>query len=183
VKISKRDSVFSTPWFRVIAKSLEGGDPTQPYYCLEMTDYVSVIAVTESGDCVCVRQYRPAVEKVTLEFPGGHVEPGESPEKAARRELREETGYAAEDFELLGSLDPDTGRLSNRLWCFYAGGAKRETPANAGDDSAQAKGELECVLLGRGAFKAAVEQADFKHAMNLAAYSLAVLKGKPILSE
>ena len=67
-----------------------------------------------------MRQYRPAVEERTLELPSGHVDPGETPIAAATRELMEETGYVADKIEEIGVIRPDTGRLSNRLWCFFA---------------------------------------------------------------
>ena len=94
---------------------------------LQTKDYVSVVAVTEDGRLLLVRQFRPAVGRMTLELPSGHVEPGETPEQAARKELLEETGYLADTFTLLGNLSPDTGRLGNRMWCFFAKGARRES--------------------------------------------------------
>src|SRR5213079_2244404 len=72
-------------------------------------------AVTPNGTFPLVRQFRPALEEFTLELPSGHVDLGESPEQAARKELREETGFVANELILLGSLSPDTGRLSNPL--------------------------------------------------------------------
>src|SRR5207302_164850 len=90
-----------------------------PHYSIGTRDYVSVLAVTRDGTFPLVRQFRPAVEMITLELPGGHVDEGETPEQAARKELREETGFVANELILLGAFSPDTGRLSNRMWCFF----------------------------------------------------------------
>jgi ADP-ribose pyrophosphatase len=118
VNIADRRSVFATRWFDLIEKKVSG-DPA-PYYSISTRDYVSVLAVTPDGNFVLVRQYRPAVERMTLELPSGHVDEGDTPEIAARKELREETGFVADEFILLGDLAPDTGRLGNRMWCFFA---------------------------------------------------------------
>src|SRR5439155_1518885 len=63
---------------------------------------------------------RPVMGHVVVELPSGHVDPGETPEQAARRELKEETGMIATEMELLGVLAPDVGRLTNRMWCYFA---------------------------------------------------------------
>src|ERR1700694_754307 len=110
--------VFSVPWFDILARPVEGS--AAPYYLFRTSDYVTVLAATTRGSVLLVRQYRPAVGAETLELPSGHVENRESHEAAARRELLEETGYEAHSFELLGTLAPDTGRLGNELWCYYA---------------------------------------------------------------
>jgi ADP-ribose pyrophosphatase len=116
---------FSTPWFEIVAKQFENDDA--PHYSLRTKDYVSVVALTSDDRLVLVRQFRPAVGRMTLELPSGHVEEGETPEHAARRELLEETGHEAENFQLLGNLSPDTGRLANRMWCFFAPDARPAT--------------------------------------------------------
>ena len=69
--------------------------PVIPFYMLELPDYVSVIALTPARELLLVRQHRPVVGRETLELPSGHVDPGERPEDAARRELLEETGFDA----------------------------------------------------------------------------------------
>lgn len=56
---------------------------------------VAVIALNEQGEVLLVRQYRTALERVTVEIPAGKLERGEDPLKAAQRELEEETGYTA----------------------------------------------------------------------------------------
>ena len=78
-------------------------------------DYICVIGTTEDGRFPLVRQYRPAVEAVTWEFPSGTLEPGEEPANCARRELLEETGYISAGDTLLATLTTDIGRLGNRI--------------------------------------------------------------------
>jgi ADP-ribose pyrophosphatase len=81
---------FTTPWFDVIAKrvlGLPGCEEEKTYFAVVPPDYVSVVAVTTGNEIVLVRRYRPVVEQYTLELPSGHVEDGQTPEDAARREL------------------------------------------------------------------------------------------------
>ena len=62
-----------------------------------------VVALTSDGRVVLVREFRPGVEEVLLELPGGGIDPGEEPLAAAARELLEETGYRGE-LEGVGSM-------------------------------------------------------------------------------
>jgi ADP-ribose pyrophosphatase len=162
--------VFATPWFDLVAKQLD--DCEQPHYSIRTRDYVTTIAVTPNKQLILVRQYRPAVNKVTLEFPSGHVEDGQTPEEAARQELLEETGYIAEAFEPLGSLFPDTGRMGNRMWCFFA---KHATPAE--DSMRVLEKGIDTVVYG-GSVSKLIAEEGFDHALNVSALFLAVLKGK-----
>jgi ADP-ribose pyrophosphatase len=72
-----REIAFETPWFQLISKQVAG--ESAPYYSLQMQDYVAVVAFTDQAELVLVRQYRPAVERHTLELPSGHVESDETP--------------------------------------------------------------------------------------------------------
>ncbi len=58
-------------------------------------DYVTIAAFTKNKEAILVKQFRPGPEMELLSFPEGYVDPKESPEVAARRELEEETGYRA----------------------------------------------------------------------------------------
>jgi ADP-ribose pyrophosphatase len=171
-EIIERSTVFSTDWFDVVAKRVASQRAGAPYYSLELPDYVSVLATTPEGEILLVRQYRPAVEQYTLELPGGHVDDGESPEFAARRELREETGYAATEIELLGCLLPDSGRLSNRLWCYFAAEVRRAAPAPEFEPGIELVRRSHADLLGE------VAAARFVHSMHLAVVLLATLQRK-----
>ena len=88
-------------------------------------DWVQIIPVTAAGEVVMVRQYRHGPGKITLEIPGGLIDPGEDPAEAAARECLEETGYAARTVLSLGSMNPNPALFSNRLHSFYAHGVER----------------------------------------------------------
>ncbi len=170
VEIVERRTVYSTPWCELVAKTTVAGE--EPFYSLKMLDYVCVLALTAAEEVLLVRQYRPAVEAFSLELPAGHVEAGEEPEAAARRELLEETGYTADAFEPLGCLLPDTGRLGNRQWGFFAAGAHPQPQPPEREEGIELK---VCPL---EEFRRLLTSADFNHALHLAVVLLALAKGK-----
>jgi 8-oxo-dGTP pyrophosphatase MutT (NUDIX family) len=88
---------------------------SHPFYRIESPDWVNVVALTPDDALVMVRQFRHGSRVVTLEIPGGLVDPGESPPEAAARELLEETGYRAGRLEDLGSLNPNPALFANRV--------------------------------------------------------------------
>lgn len=175
-EILKRDRVFATPWFEVIAKTLNFGDSDAPHYALELPDYSVVVALNPAREILLVRQYRPAVEQDTLELPSGHIEVGENPEEAARRELLEETGYRASTMAFLGCLMPDAGRLSNRLWCYFTADATLESYPPV------LEAGIEVVACSPPDLARAIMEGQFDHALHMAPILLAILQGKLVLS-
>jgi ADP-ribose pyrophosphatase len=159
--------VFETPWFQLVAKRPPNW--SQPHYSVRTNDYVCVVAVAPDEGLVLVRQFRPAVWETTLELPSGHVENGETPETAARRELLEETGFEAGPMRLLGRLAPDVGRLGNRLWCFHTNGLRRVADY-------QAEAGIETVLCTRSV-RELLRDPEFNHALHLAPLLLALEQG------
>ena len=67
-----------------------------------------------------IKQYRHGSKQITLEIPGGLVDPGDTPESAASRELLEETGYQAEEWKKIGVVNPNPAIFSNRCHTFLA---------------------------------------------------------------
>ena len=165
-----RETVFATPWFQVLAEQARGGG--QPHYVIQGTDFVVIVAVTPQGQILLVRQYRVAVAAMTLELPAGHVDPGETPEQAARRELLEETGHAADTFKLLATLSPSVARFTNRMWCFLAADARPAAGAEA-----QREVGVDLILYDRGV-QGLIEEKEFYSAPSCAALLFAVLRGK-----
>jgi len=88
------------------------------FYYIDTADWVNVIPVTNNNEVVMVKQFRHGSQEITLEIPGGIVDPGEDPEKAAIRECAEETGYSLGSILSLGSFNPNPAIFSNRLHTF-----------------------------------------------------------------
>ena len=168
--ISSKTSVFKTPWFELLEKVV--GDDAHLHYSISTRDYLSVLAVTRDGTFPLVRQFRPAVEMVTLELPGGHVEADETPEEAARKELREETGFIADELILLGTLSPDTGRLANRMWCFFA-----PRVAQSSAIAFEPEHGVEPVVYNKPLRNLILDEPAFSSALNRAAILMAIAKG------
>lgn len=106
----------------------EGADVGRPYYVLSAPDWVNIIATTPDGDVILVEQFRHGVDRITLEVPGGIVDPGETPLDAARRELLEETGFSSDDWISLGAMDSNPAILSNRTHSFWARNCRMLAP-------------------------------------------------------
>jgi ADP-ribose pyrophosphatase len=169
-----REVLIDTEWLQVAAKTVRGmpgSTSDQDYYVVRPRDYVTVVAITPEQQIVLVRQYRPAVERVTLELPAGLVDPGEAPEYTVRRELEEETGYVAERIEHLGTLIPDTGRYENRLWCYVATNVRLATGQPVPEEG------MEPILVDVRKLPELLRSSELDHALHLAALMLAVAAG------
>lgn len=120
-RITSRTKKRISPWVTLMAREVEfaPGAESQIYHSVETFDYVVVLALSPEGLVPLVRQYRPAVEDFTLEFPAGIIDPGEHAADTAVRELLEETGFPSKTVHLLGVNKTDAGRLSNRVHSFF----------------------------------------------------------------
>ncbi|MFT5291867.1 MAG: ADP-ribose pyrophosphatase [Planctomycetota bacterium] len=87
---------------------------------LEMPSWVNVVALTPARELVVVQQFRFGTQSVTTEIPGGVVDPGEEPLAAAKRELREETGYSSTRWSLLGAVEPNPAFQDNLCYHYLA---------------------------------------------------------------
>ena len=94
---------------------------------------VCVIALDDQGRVLIVRQYRTALERVTIEGPAGKIDSGEDPEDAVRRELAEETGYVAGDIRRLASIAVAVG-YSDEIIHIYMATNLMPGPAHPDDD-------------------------------------------------
>lgn len=171
---SRTEHVLS-PWVTLVTHHVRfaGSPQVHDFHSLKQADYVTMFAVTTDGKIPLVRQYRPALDRITLELPSGLLEAGEQPEQAAERELLEETGLAAgSKVESLGSWTPDTARLGNRLWGFFVSGVSPEKAVGWQPDL-----QVECLLVTKAEFKNLVLTGQFEHALNLAVIGQATARG------
>ncbi len=96
-------------------------------YVLETRDWVNIVPLTPDREVIMVRQYRFAAEEVTLEIPGGLIDHADiSPAEAARREMREETGYDSDRIVELGHCRPNPAILNNICHIFLAENVERK---------------------------------------------------------
>ena len=96
---------------------------------------VSIIPLIGEDKVLLVTQYRYAVGRETLELPAGKLDPGESPQEAATRELAEETGYQARTWKKLLSFAPSVGYSTEIIHIFAARDLSplEESPVNDGE--------------------------------------------------
>ena len=89
------------------------------YIVLKANDWVIVVPEVDDK-LVMVKQWRHGEQNLSIEFPGGVIDKNEEPEKAALRELEEETGCKAQKLIKLGKINPNPALFSNHLHIFLA---------------------------------------------------------------
>jgi ADP-ribose pyrophosphatase len=93
----------------------------QRYYSvIDTLDSVSVLAITSDQEVVFVKQYRHGIDAISLEIPGGIIDPGEDAQVAVQRELLEETGYRSQNWQKLGKVAQNPAIQNNRCEVWLA---------------------------------------------------------------
>jgi ADP-ribose pyrophosphatase len=147
------------------------GESMGPFFTFACPDWCNVVAITEADELVLVWQFRPGTEALSLELPGGVIDPGETPLDAARRELREETGYDAPHFEPLSQVHPNPALQGNVCHSFVARGARLSGPVDFDENE-----ECELALVPRSQARELLAEPAFSHALCVAALQAFLLK-------
>src|SRR5262245_17924701 len=119
-----RKTLLKDKWILLHADECElpNGRVISPFYVLEEKEWVHIVAMRPDGEILLTRQYRHAARLVCSELPCGMAEEAEEPLEAAKRELREETGYVADHWTKVAVLFANPARQTNRIHCFLARG-------------------------------------------------------------
>ncbi len=156
-EVKRSDIVFRGRIFRVRRDLVEEpalrGEPAGPPVLREIVEHpgsVVVLPVLSDGRVLLVRQYRYAARDFLWELVAGGIERGEKASQAARRELKEETGYEARRFERLLSFFPSPGILSEVMHLYRATGLRAGRAQPEADEALEARAfsrrELERML-------------------------------------
>ena len=156
---SRKIVLENKPWLTVEHHTVElpDGQLIHDWPWVITPEYINVVAVTEDEHFLCFRQVKYGIKGTTLGIVGGYIEEGEEPLAAAKRELREETGYESNDWVSLGSyiVDPNRGVTTGHL--FLARGARYVTPRDADDLE-----EQQLLQLTRAEMETALETGQIK---------------------
>lgn len=119
--------IIQRPWLtaRVDKVQLPDGRINPEHYVLEYPKWVNIIATTDDGQMVMIRQYRHGYDEVLVELCAGVVEEGETPVEAAKRELLEETGYAGGQWREVMTIGQNPSISDNVTHCFVAEGVEK----------------------------------------------------------
>ncbi|MFC1867099.1 NUDIX hydrolase [Thermodesulfobacteriota bacterium] len=135
------------------------------FYIMESMDWVNVIPLTRQKEVVLIRQYRHGIRGITLEIPGGIIEQGDSTEKAAQRELREETGYCGSEMILLGEVHANPAFLNNRCYTYLA-----RNVSLAGAQEQDEREDIEIVIRPLEEIPRLIREGEITHSLVVAAF-------------
>ena len=167
-----QDSPFETisterkTWgrFTVVSDQVKVNGKVCPYDYLEIKEGVCVLPIYENS-VVTLKQYRYPVRSWQREFPGGFIEPGETPEEAAKRELLEETGYLVKELIPLGSFYPSFGSTNEKIYLFEAI-CSEQHERHLDDSEVISIEEIPCQK-----FEELISSGEFMHGAGLAAWA------------
>ena len=127
-KVIESKYAYRDRWLALRSDTVElpNGSVLSPFHVIEQPDWVTAVALTHDGNVLLVEEYRHGVRQTVIELPSGiHDKPEEEPLAAMKRELREETGFASEEWVPLGSFFANAPRLDNTVHCFAALDARK----------------------------------------------------------
>lgn len=164
-KTLKSEYIIKRPWLtaRRDVVQLPNGEINDEFYVLEYPDWINVIAITPDDHFVFVRQYRYALDLDSVELCAGVIEPNETPEEGARRELLEETGFGGGKWQEFMTIGQNPSTCNNLTHCFIATGVEKIQ-----DQHLDRTEDIDVVLLSREQVLEMLKSDTLKQALMLA---------------
>lgn len=166
-----RKEIVKDRWISLYADEcvLPGGQIVEPFYVLEEKEWVHVVAINGDGTILLTRLYRYPADWLGWELPCGAVDPDENPLEAAKRELQEETGYIAAQWQQIGGpMYANPARQTNRMYCFVA-----TDLTQAGPQSLDITEDIEFEFATPTEVMHRMANGQFCHALHIGCYLLA----------
>jgi ADP-ribose pyrophosphatase len=124
IKLVKQ--VYSNDLIRLFEDTLVLDGEEKIYTRAIRRNYSTIVPFISNDKILVIRSYRHLVDSIQVEAPSGYIEDGESPEQAAKRELEEETGYAAKKIVTLSYYTLDYTMFEQKGSIFVAYGLNNE---------------------------------------------------------
>lgn len=165
-----RRVVVEDRWLKLYADSCElpNGQSIEPFYVVEEKEWVHIVAIDQNGEVLVTKQYRYAADIVCTELPCGAVEDGEAPLAAAKRELKEETGYEANEWIRLHVSYANPARQTNRIHCYLA-----RDLHDSGIRDLDVSEDIVCKFSSRSDVKKFIHSGEFAQSLHIASFLMA----------
>lgn len=168
-KKNSEEILHQNPWYAYKHDVFEFPDGTTGnYYYLESPGAAMVVPILPDGRMVLVRQYRYLLDKFSVEFPAGGIKIGHNARQTAAIELKEETGYDAEELISVAEFEPNNGFMKDRMHVFLAR-LSENTPGMA---SPEATEDIELIIRHPDEIEAMIQAGDIWDGETLAAWTL-----------
>ncbi len=118
-KVSE-ETIHKNPWWIYKHDRYKCNEKEYDYYYGELNGCAIIVPILDDGRIAMIRQYRYLQDRAGIEFPMGGIMAGETPLRAAMRELREETGLESSNFSKVGEFEPIQGIAKDRSSVFVA---------------------------------------------------------------
>jgi ADP-ribose pyrophosphatase len=133
---------------------------------LESADWVNIVAITPAKRILTVKQFRFGVAQTTIEIPAGIMDEGESPQQAAMRELKEETGYVSDNWKYLGWFQANPAFMNNICHSWLAQDVIKKFPLQLDEGE-----EITIAELSFDEIRKEIEQGHMRNSLSLVALS------------